>query len=283
MKRKGFTLIELLIVVAIIGALIAILLPAIAMAWREVHRAQCGTNLKNIFIAMKIYSNANDRFFPSVYHNRNGETWREDWTADDPDALIADHGTTAEVEFKDTDAFRTNTSALWLLVRDGTVNPRQLICPAAQGHEAYFPKEDASGAGGDVTHWWSFKQLKNCSYSYQNTLGRPVRDGSTSPNIIILADVNPLRADVRSITRAKERPSGVEDFQMNSPNHRFTGQNVVDMSGSVYWMNEPKGNKGNNIWVKSTWDRGRLQAEDDSSYSNNTERITMPDDEWLVP
>ena len=51
MKRKGFTLIELLIVVAIIGALIAILLPAIAGAWREVHKTACGTNLKNIYTA----------------------------------------------------------------------------------------------------------------------------------------------------------------------------------------------------------------------------------------
>lgn len=277
MKRKGFTLIELLIVVAIIGALAAILLPAITMAWREVHKAGCSSNLKNIFTAMKIYAGSNNRNLPSVYGGtRNGtETWREDWEEGDGEALIKDHGTKEELELKDHDAFTCNTSALWLLVRDGSVDAKNLICPASD-QETYVPE-------GELDDWWSFKQLKNCSYSYQNTLGKPLRDGVTRANLIILADVNPLRPDVRVQTREEKRADGVEDFQLNSPNHKFAGQNVVDMAGSVRWIDSPKGNRGNNIWVLSTWKDGDLETEDETCYDDNTAKIISNHDEWLVP
>jgi hypothetical protein len=282
MKARAMTRVELLILIVMLGLVCAMIPACHMLIGRQAHKASCNSNLRNIITGMKIYANANDRFFPTVFDGRSGETWREDWPAGDPEARISDHGLTAEVEFKDTDPFTNNTSALWLLVRDGTVNPRQLVCPEAQGYEPYFPRADASGAGDDVSHWWSFKQLKNCSYSYQNTLRRPVRDGIMA-HLIILADANPLRADHRDITRAQRRPAGVEDWQMNSPNHGFSGQNVVDMSGAVYWITEPIGNKGNNIWVKSEWDRGRLMPEDGSCYADKNAHITQADDEWLVP
>ena len=70
---------------------------------------------------------------------------------------------------------------------------------------------------------------------------------------------------------------------MNSPNHGFKGQNVLDMSGAVEWIDKPIGSKGNNIWVKSTWENKELLAEDDSSYSDKRAKIDSKDDEWLVP
>lgn len=56
MKKNGFTLMELLVVMAIIGILLAILLPALAKARELSRRASCANNLRQIGLSLKMYA-----------------------------------------------------------------------------------------------------------------------------------------------------------------------------------------------------------------------------------
>ncbi|HZZ74092.1 MAG TPA: DUF1559 domain-containing protein [Pirellulales bacterium] len=69
---RGFTLIELLVVVAILGTLVALLLPALQMAREAMRRSSCGSNLHQFGIALRRYEEAH-HCFPCSWPNGNEE------------------------------------------------------------------------------------------------------------------------------------------------------------------------------------------------------------------
>jgi prepilin-type N-terminal cleavage/methylation domain-containing protein/prepilin-type processing-associated H-X9-DG protein len=73
--RDGFTLAELLVVMAIIGILVALLLPAIQAAREAARRMKCAGNLKQISFALHNY---HDTFHAFPYGVNAG--WGHSWT-----------------------------------------------------------------------------------------------------------------------------------------------------------------------------------------------------------
>jgi prepilin-type N-terminal cleavage/methylation domain-containing protein/prepilin-type processing-associated H-X9-DG protein len=66
MKQRGFTLIELLLVIAIVGLLIALSIPAIQASREAARRTQCTNNQRQYGVAFLGFESQN-RTFPSAY------------------------------------------------------------------------------------------------------------------------------------------------------------------------------------------------------------------------
>jgi prepilin-type N-terminal cleavage/methylation domain-containing protein len=80
-RARGFTLIELLIVVAIVGVLLALMLPAVQHSREAARKTQCANNLKQLGVGMQNYMSFFDAFPPGYIstvlpnHDDGGPGW----------------------------------------------------------------------------------------------------------------------------------------------------------------------------------------------------------------
>ena len=84
-RRRAFTLVELLVVIGIIAVLVSILLPTLGRAREQARMTKCLSNLRQIGLAMTMYTNENRGYFPAP--GISGAGMPDDWIYWQPGAM----------------------------------------------------------------------------------------------------------------------------------------------------------------------------------------------------
>ncbi|HVX11604.1 MAG TPA: DUF1559 domain-containing protein [Pirellulales bacterium] len=151
-SRRAFTLVELLVVVAIIGLLVALLLPAVQAARESANRMSCQNNLKQIGLGIRNY----EATFKAMPPRRNLTAgYTRGWG---PTILpYIEQGTLLGIYRLDRDYYAPeNTAAI-------AVNVPLFLCPSGTGPRpitVVYGTVTAQGAAGDYFGPNSFASTK---------------------------------------------------------------------------------------------------------------------------
>lgn len=153
-RNHGFTLIELLVVMAVVGVLVALLLPAVQQAREAARRMHCKSNLKNVSLALHNYQAKVGSYPPALVVNytifQNGLwPWPYGWWSWHAFILPELDQSNLQAQINFSDDISSNYT------RYNTVTGRKipiLLCPSDPNNDAIFDQHVvwADGKEDDV-------------------------------------------------------------------------------------------------------------------------------------
>jgi prepilin-type processing-associated H-X9-DG protein len=270
--RRGITYVEVLVVILILVAVISFLLPTFRRSRRGESWVRCSSNLKQIGLAMLLYSNENRGHYPRGLYVPGDDVkpvWGTGTTSPDPFAGPQPNDVSA---------------ALFLLLRTQDITSEVFTCPSSD------TERDTYGGGtNSAINRANFTDLKkNLSYSMHNPyvsngVIRPAewkladKDWWTnrmSAEFAVASDINPgTTGRDDNVLYPNDTSSSKDMKQANSNNHDGDGQNVLFGDGHVEFLQNPfVGIQRDNIFTNR---KGQVVA----SPIDATDSLLLPTDD----
>jgi len=226
-SRFWRNLAEMAAIAAVVLFFAGVSVPTVNRVRQHARQVRCQANLSQIARATSRYASDHQGRMPSVAIKKGNPWWKI--------------GSTNQNSY-------SNTRPLWLLVKNGYVQPEKFRCPGRKQDKLAKLTQEQIRDRSD------FPSRSYVTYSFRLTTGRNVK---VLPNghKVLMADLNPvfesiyekfLKQDCNEFSLQIRR----EMLKANSRNHNGRGQNILFVNGSIGFKKTRKiGSFGDDIFT----------------------------------
>jgi prepilin-type processing-associated H-X9-DG protein len=178
------------------------------------------------------------------------------------------------------------SAAMFLLMNAEELTSEIFVCPDSSAEKWDF------GGGVNTSHNWNNWPgregvIRYLSYSMQNpyaddtALKRGFKwTSGLGADYVVMADINPGKSTNTDVLAVTPESTSAVMRKGNSPNHNYSGQNILFGDGHVDWGKDPfQGRGGDNIYARRAAATGWASSEVKNSPYDADDNVLLPTSE----